>query len=239
MIDVIVPFAGNCEHRLRALEWTTAAHRAAGRNVIVGQGNPERWCKAEAVRDALDRSQADLIVLADCDVWCDDLDPAIEAAINARWTIPHWNVCRLNQQGTQDFIEGDRTKLGILERHNGAKGGGIVILSRQTYEEVPLDARFVGWGGEDQSWGYALQTLLGTPTRLRAPLYHLWHPPAPRRSRSRGSLENQTLLARYFDRHNEGDVDGMRALIGEAREHRGLLHHASNDRDTGNDNRPL
>lgn len=230
MTDVIVPYAGDCSHRKRALDWTTAAHSSEGRNVIVGYGNAARWNKAEAVRDALDRSEADIIVLADCDVWCDDLAPAIEAARESHWVVPHGEVTRLNEQGTTDFLNGDRTNLGVEERHRGMKGGGIVILSRETYETCPLDSRFVGWGGEDQAFGYALQTLYGSPRRFKSPLFHLWHPPAPRRSRYRGSKENQMLLARYFETYDAVDTDGMRELIGEARGNRGLLHHPNHHR---------
>lgn len=229
-VDVIVPYAGDCPHRRRALAWTTAQYEAAGLNVIVGHGDADRWCKAEAVRCALNESSAEVIVVADCDTWCDELTPAIEAVEQgAGWAIPHWNVLRLTERGTTLFLAGEREQLDIEEKHVGAPAGGIVVLPRATYERVPLDPRFVGWFGEDRSWAFALRTLVGEVTRMRAPLFHLWHPPQARRSRRRGSPENQQLCARYFDRLF--DVEAMRALVEEVTGgDRGLLHHAGHDR---------
>jgi hypothetical protein len=232
-VDVIVPFAGDCPHRRRALAWTTGRYEAAGLHTIVGYGDEHQWRKATAVADALDRSEAEIVVIADADVWCDGgLGAAVTAVEQgARWAMPHWNVCRLTEPGTTAFMAGERERPEIEEQHTGAAAGGLVVMRRDTYEKVPLDPRFVGWGGEDQSWAYALRTLVGEVTRLRAPLWHLWHPPAPRRSRRRGSEANQALHARYFEALF--DVEAMGALIAEVTGgDRGFLHDAGHDRHT-------
>jgi hypothetical protein len=44
----------------------------------------------------------------------------------------------------------------------------------------------------------ALEALAGSCVRGRDPLYHLWHPPAPRDSRRIGSDANAALERRYI-----------------------------------------
>jgi hypothetical protein len=231
-VDVIVPFAGSCPHRQRALDWTTGQYRTAGWNVIVGSGDAGRWCKADAVADALRRSDADILVIADADVWTDELAQAVTAVqAGAGWAIPHWNVLRLTDDGTTAFLAGEREQVEIEEKHTGAPAGGIVVLPRATYDRMPLDPRFIGWFGEDRSWAYALRTLVGEVARFQSPLWHLWHPPQARRSRTRGSPENQALCARYFECLL--DVDAMRSLVEEVTGNsgdRGFLHDAGHGR---------
>ena len=69
-------------------------------------------------------------------------------------------------------------------------------MSRAAYDRVHgIDPSFLGWGGEDLAFGWALDTLAGPHTRLTGTLVHLWHPhPAPK---LRGSAESETLVARY------------------------------------------
>lgn len=87
------------------------------------------------------------------------------------------------------------------------------MVRRDTYERVPLDRRFTGWGHEDDAWGWALQTLAGPPARGDERLIHLWHPPQERRSRQRGSVESYELQERYW--HARNQPTRMRELIGE------------------------
>jgi hypothetical protein len=78
-----------------------------------------------------------------------------------------------------------------------------------------MDSRFVGWGQEDESWAYALQTLAGQPWRGAADLFHLWHPTPPRVERRRGSIEGWRLMKRYRKARGEGP-EAMRELLAHA-----------------------
>jgi hypothetical protein len=89
----------------------------------------------------------------------------------------------------------------------------MTVLTRETYEQVPLDRRFAGWGQEDESWALALTCLTGAPWRGDAPLWHLWHPPQDRASRRWGSGASRALWARYCQA--AADPDAMRALLAE------------------------
>jgi hypothetical protein len=186
--------------------------------VLLGAEPDGPWCKADAVVDALARTDADTIVIADGDVWCDWVADAVAAVeAGARWAVPHGNVCRLAEDATAAVLGGDAPGVVLpVEQapYLGVPGGGIVVIPAETFWSIPLDPRFLGWGGEDEAWGLALEKLVGSPWRGAMPLYHLWHPPQPRRNRHVGSPQNQALLVRY---QTVRTPDGMRSLVDEAR----------------------
>jgi hypothetical protein len=105
--------------------------------------------------------------------------------------------------------------MDMERQYKGLLGGGIVCLPRATWEQVPLDARFIGWGSEDMAWSIALQTLVGRPVRLHAPLFHLWHPPQDKHTAMYGSAANRALFRRY--QHANKKRKAMQSLIGEGR----------------------
>lgn len=210
MISVIVPLAGDCPHRARA--WQYARTQYHGWEICEGYGDAERWCKADAVRDGLARATGDTLIIADADVWSDHLPEAVDAvASGAAWASPHHKVRRLTELGTAAFLEGERDP-EVQERHAAKVGGGIVVLPRETYEKVPLDPRFVGWGQEDECWQIALLALAGKPFIGRHELTHLYHPPQERKTRCIGSQESKELLRRYRDAKRKGT---MRQLLDE------------------------
>lgn len=69
-------------------------------------------------------------------------------------------------------------------------------------------------GQEDESWALALTCLHGQPWRGDADLIHLYHPPAPRVSRRKGSPESWALYRRYRDAAR--DRAAMSRLVKEA-----------------------
>jgi hypothetical protein len=166
----------------------------------------------------------DIVIVADADCWCDGIGAAVTAVESgaADWAAPHMKVHRLTEKATEYLLAGCQvpTSLAIEEcpvngpePYNGFVGGGIVVVRRDVLLEVPFDPRFLGWGGEDASWRDAMLTLIGPPWRGRDPLFHLWHPPQPRRSRKVGSRESAALRTRYV-RANRKPAQ-MRALLAE------------------------
>jgi hypothetical protein len=182
--------------------------------------------KAEAVRDAIAGSDADILVIHDADVFCDGTVEAIDRVRSgAPWAIPHKLVWRLSPQATTDVLSGVEPHEGLQldpdeptarkrKGYAGRPGGGIVVIRRDIYEDCPLDPRFAGWGHEDEAWALALTRLHGKPVRLGAHLWHLWHPPQPRISRGFGSAESELLYRRY---HKARTPELMRRLVDEAR----------------------
>lgn len=214
-VEIVVPWRGACPYRERALEWVLAQLGTA----TVATAPDGEWSKAAAVTPAVEASRADLIVIHDADVFCDGLEKAIGAVeAGEPWAMPHERVHRLNVEATDALIA---SSLGSVrdrfaERpYRGIWGGGILVLPRETYLSVPLDPRFVGWGGEDISHANALWHLAGEGWRGQADLIHLWHPPQNRMNRQHGSPESHALAARY--RQARFKPNQMRALIDEFR----------------------
>lgn len=217
VVDVVVPWRGGCSHRERALAWVVARYAARHPNwtVTVAQAAAGAWSKATAVMPAIHASSADIIVVADADVWCDDLQDAVDALGQHGWAIPHTQVRRLTEHATANVLAGaDPAAQETLEAYRGVPGGGYVIATREQLVAVPLDPRFEGWGCEDVSWAMALHTVAGPSWRGEASLTHLWHPPQPRPTRRRGSAENERLRRRYGAARRRPVV--MRQLLAEA-----------------------
>jgi hypothetical protein len=217
-VAVLIPWRDvQCKHRERALTWVVAQLAQHGWPVVIGHHETGAWCKALAVNDALAQTDAEVLVVHDADVLTDGLSEAVlRVQEGARWAIPHQQVCRLTEASTGLFMAGEPVAdLKLSERaYSGVEGGGITVLRREVYESCPLDPRFLGWGGEDESHAFALRRLHGAPWRGRAPLAHLWHPPQPRITRNVGSAESRELRKRYARARTREQA--MSALVKEA-----------------------
>jgi hypothetical protein len=219
-VSVIIPWAPDvgCRHREAALAWTVSRWAATGREVVVGERSGP-WCKALAVEDGLSRARGGILIVADADVWSTGWQEAVDQVREgAPWAMPHGPVRRLTHAATQDVLDGHdpHPDMDLTQRpYQGWPGGGMVVLRRETYVQAPLDPRFVGWSGEDESWAHALKVLAGEGWRGSAPLWHLWHPPQERMSRRWGSVAARALASRYARARTP---DRMRALIDEARQ---------------------
>lgn len=217
-VEVILPFRGGCEHRSAALAW--ALGRYPWPVTIAHAPSDGPWVKAAAVNPAVEQSTADILIVADADIWTDGLPAAVQAISDgAGWAVPHGSVRRLSETATREVLAGAQLtdQLELAEpAYRGIHTGGALVALRSTLQEIPLDPRFHGWGGEDQAWGYALHTLLGDAWEGNPPLWHLWHPPQQRLNRRVGSITSDKLRRRYLKARRDPAV--MRALIAEHRE---------------------
>lgn len=210
-VAVVVPWRGGCPHRERALTWLL--DRLDGWSVVLGEHTDGEWCKAAAVADGLAKTDADMIVIHDADVWVPNLDDAVA---NCRtWAIPHLMVRRLTEASTERlYLSGKPGEHLDRRPYKGFAGGGVTVVRRHVYDQCPLDHRFVGWGQEDASWALALETLYGKPWRGNSDLLHLWHPPQPRVNRQIGSEAGRRLHQRYRNATRHPNL--MRAVLAEA-----------------------
>lgn len=217
---VLIPWRPNGTHRARALDFVTAHYATQSLQVVLGRCQEGPWVKATAVDEALRQTTAEILSIVDADVWVPGLPDAIQAVRDgARWAVPHRGVLRLSSAATDQFVDGeDWRNLELAERgYLGVEGGGAVVLAREFYETCPLDPRFVGWGSEDESWGFALRAFSGPPVRIKQPLIHLFHPPQARITRKYGSHANRDLRKRYAQARS--NPTAMAALIEEGRCH--------------------
>ena len=197
--------------------WVRSRLDALGWRVIVA-GDSEPFSKSRAIMRAVASCTDEHVVLHDADVWCDTTVQAAADLDAHEWSIPHLTVWRLSKAGTTRLIDGHApTPEDCTERHRGVLGGGIVAVRRETLLRVPFDTRFIGWGGEDVSWGKAMQTLVGPPMRYANPVWHLWHPPAERKTRALPARpESERLLMRYVEANR--NPEQMQTLVEGARE---------------------
>lgn len=212
MVEVLIPFHGDCPYRLKALEFTRRQYPWPV--VVCSVDGP--WSKGAALRPALEASSAEIVVVADADCLTSGLPSAIEAVeAGAPWAIPHRKVYRLSEESTGHYMTTGELRHPFDRRpYTGMAGGGFVVAPRETLLDCQPDPRFLNWGQEDESWALALTCLHGPPWRGDADLIHLYHPPAPRMSRRKGSPESWALYRRYRDAAR--DPLAMRKLIEEA-----------------------
>lgn len=216
---VVVPWRGGCEHRDRAWAHVSSTLANLPHSVVVGETPTDApWCKADAVRRGLDQTDATTIVIHDADVLVDHA--AITECINAvadslaTWAIPHHYVHRLEADESAAVYAGQPPAIRSARRYTGQPCGGVLVIDRATYEAIPFDRRFVGWGGEDLALEQALLTLRGQPLRLHADLVHLWHPGGGR-ARQRVQGEAQALYQRYLRAARALDPREMWAIVRE------------------------
>lgn len=219
-VSVLIPYTSTDEARARArtyvLGWYARHH--PGWEIIEGTCGGE-WSKGAALADAAARAAHDIFVLADADsiVPAATLADAVaRVAVGAAWVMPHRKVFRLSETHTNRVYGGadPAPRDTCRAPYVGVTGGGITVLSRQTWDTVGgVDPRFCGWGGEDIAFGWALETLCGPGVHLAAPLFHLWHTQEFQGQHRRGSAESEALAGRYRDARNQPDA--MRALVAE------------------------
>lgn len=220
-VSVVVPYRSDGGHRDRAWRWIRNwwATEHPDWQVVHGRCPDGPWVKALAVTDALVRADGDLLVVADADVYCDGVTAAVEAVqAGAAWAVPHCLVHRLSESATAAVFGGATPgpALGgyVRKPYKGVEGGGMAVLPRSLYEQVPLDPRFAEWGQEDESFGLALTAVGGRRWRGTANLWHLWHEPMPRLNQHVGTAENHALHVRYQYAAQDGP-DAVRALLDE------------------------
>lgn len=221
---VVVPWRYQPE-RAAAHGYCTRRWQACGYDVHVGVGvgRHEPWCKARALAPALDYIATPVVIVSDADVFvdCGAVGECVDACASGRlWAIPHREVRRLSAQASAQLIDGGELVYEYDEPpYIGVSGGGVVVLRTDVARAVPMDGRYIGWGREDMSWAYALDTLAGEPFRptVEYPLYHLYHPHPERVDRYRGTFDTEPLYRAYFEAWATRDLDRMRTIVEEGR----------------------
>jgi predicted glycosyltransferase involved in capsule biosynthesis len=193
-----------------------------GVELCVGYDRRELFNRSRAVNRAAAQATGDLFIVTDADVFFGAklIAAILDIAGQHPWIIPFKRGYALSRQATQAVLRTGELKLPVklkaadilFDRH--CNGELMNVMSRQVFEAVGgMDERFCGWGGEDQAFWMALDTLAGPHYRMDRSIFHLWHPRAP--TRHAHSRRNEQLLERY--RQALGDPEAMRSLTAERR----------------------
>lgn len=222
-VAVVFPWRSGCPYREELYRWVRGKYETLHPDweLVTGRSDEGLFSRSQAILDGAARTDADVLVVADADVWCDPTE-AVDHIEAHGWAVPHLLVHRLSPESTQRLLAGEDWRGLPLSTDNrqdrrpyrGNETGTLVVLRRDVLEAVPPDRRFVGWGQEDEAWAIALRGLHGVPWRGRADLVHGWHPPQPRKSRVTGSDASAALLARY---RRVRTAQALRELVDEAR----------------------
>jgi hypothetical protein len=228
-VRIIIPWRPGDADRERAAGWLIPRLHATGVAedvLIAGWPADEPWSKGATIARALSDhtvSDDEIVVLHDADVWCDGLRWAVQTlSAGAPWVTPHRTIHRLTADATRRVLSGapPDARMACTQRpYRATPGGGVTVVRARHLRAVPIDPRFVGWGGEDLAWAAALRLIVGREVQGPSPLWHLHHEPQPRIDRHTGSPGNAALLARYQAARR--DRVGMEQLLEEAR---GRLH---------------
>jgi len=224
-ISILIPYQSDGNGpRDAAMEWVLGyyAQSMPEAQICIGEitGTKESFSRSKAINLAYRQASRDILVIADSDIVYDPdlLNASVALVTSGQWVIPFSRILRLNEPTSR-----------LLQQHEGrwpltvkpetlaetATGfvGGFNVLGRNAYETVGgYDERFIGWGGEDEAFAYALDTLVSPHVRLNGEMVHFWHPfVGPDGNPHYES--NYTLFKRY--QLARGDEKGMQQLIQE------------------------
>lgn len=225
-ISVLIPYQSDGNGpRDAALEWVLGyyARSMPGAQICIGEitGSGERFSRSKAINIAYRQASKDILVIADSDIVYDPdlLRASATLVTSGQWVIPFSRILRLNEP-TSRLLQRHESRWPLAVKPETlaetATGfvGGFNVLDRNAYETVGgYDERFIGWGGEDEAFAYALDTLVSPHIRLDGEMVHFWHPfVGPDGNPNYES--NYALYQRY--QLARGDEKEMRRLIQES-----------------------
>lgn len=139
---------------------------------------------------------ADVLVVCDAD-FLPPLDAVLAACKGAledgRLHQPFTEALYLTEAETASYLAHE----GLPARSGADLTGGCFVMTPEAWFAAGgMDERFEGWGGEDDAFRIAAETLLGPRVHHEGVMPHLWHPSAAAfgTEAHRGNLE---LLQRY------------------------------------------
>lgn len=207
-VSLVIPYRPDGGLRAASLEWCLRfwAARLPGAEVVVCDAGGEPFSRAASLNRGAASAIGDLLVLADADTVTDDPAGLLEVAKGGHWVIGHAEGCywRLPDEASRRLMRVDLAEqlphpasLGCNDTHRMTSVSGVLAMPRAAFEKVGgLDARFMGWGGEDRAFAWVLDAVWGPHRRTGGHALHLWHPEQGWPDNPCGD-DSWTLEARY------------------------------------------
>ncbi|MFF2448550.1 galactosyltransferase-related protein [Neobacillus sp. NPDC058068] len=209
-VSIIIPFQTDYGPRAEAFEWLKRYYAAEmpEAELCLGLYNGNDINKAKAVNLAAKKATRDIFVIADADIVYDPqiiLD-SIHLLKKVAWVVPFTEIYDIPKYESRKLFKKTPKWPLDVELANCIKAnwiyngfaGKLNVIPRKNFEAVGgFDERFVGWGGEDDAFSHAVNTLCGHFVNYRARIFHLWHP-SSHYGTNPNSEANHKLLNRYI-----------------------------------------
>lgn len=213
-VSVVIPWRPNGQHeRERNFRLTEGHFFPMDWPVVPADSGAPNFNRAESRNAGVDYCMdADVVVVCDAD-FLPPLDAVLAACEGAladgKLHQPFTEALYLTEAETASYLAHE----GLPERSGADLTGGCFVMTPEAWFEAGgMDPRFEGWGGEDDAFRIAAETLLGPRVHHEGVMPHLYHPFAGKF----GSAEhkaNLALLRRYVDA--SGNPNLIRRIIKE------------------------
>ncbi|KKK40080.1 hypothetical protein WQ57_00875 [Mesobacillus campisalis] len=226
-ISILVPYQSDNGERDISFNWIKKYYEVVmpDAELCIGMSQSSPFNRSQAFNNAAKKATRDIFVLADGDVIYnpDIIQEAVHLLDNYPWVIPFRSVINLHQDNTDRLLQTEpswplNTPIDhyYVDNYYERFAGKLMVMSRDTYiSSGGPDERFVGWGGDDDAFVLALETLCGNYIKLDRDVIHLWHPRTDW-SNAPNKEANMELFGRYFQA--SGDREAMLKLIKERKD---------------------
>lgn len=186
-ISILIPFKSDYGQRDKNWSWVRQRYEKLIPEAEICLGNYpyEPFSRSRAINQAARLATRDIFLIADTDIIFDlnDLTRWLELLSQYTWVIPFSKRYNLTPDKTNWLLQQDygidikNVSLGSLEIIECP--GSLNLVPRRYFEVIGgFDTRFEGWGGEDNAFKMAMDTLCGPSINADNVVWHLWHPPA-------------------------------------------------------------
>jgi predicted glycosyltransferase involved in capsule biosynthesis len=223
-VSLIVPWRGGDPDRERIWAWMRrywVSHYPEFELIECDSGE-EPFSRGNSRNVGVERSHGDVLVIADADTLVAHVDEAVRIAERGEWCLAYEQAryLALTQEATDALLKTDPT--GPLRepiksecREIITSYGGIQAMPRAAFDKVGGYCRgFVGYGGEDVAFMFAMDTLWSPHVRASGWAIAPKHPhPEEERFQSPYWPANDALCKRF--EHAYRNPSAMRHLVDE------------------------
>lgn len=199
--QVVIPFRGGCPYRELAKDLVVDTW--SGFHVTVVDDGFEPFSRGASLNQAIEQSDADVIVATDADVVADfaALETAIRLARESPGLVQPFDQLKYLDETWSHvewtFSPSEATTLL----------GGVNVFSRETWElSGGFLPAFRGWGCEDVAFARQCAVLAGPLRRIVASVTHLWHPKVGAYVSPEVLQSNHDLMGRVLQASSPEDI---------------------------------
>ncbi len=182
--SIIIPFNGEPSRKEAASFVIRYYCEAYEYEVITCDSGEGLFSKAQAINNGAALATGDTLILADADTII--TPEQLDKGINESWCIPFNRCLNLQPEDTELVIRQNPLEVPFWAytprkvREKWTYAGGVNIVSREALDLVGgMDPRYLGWGGEDESFCRAVSTMHKPAVIIPGDVYHLHHETDP------------------------------------------------------------